>query len=137
MATILFTREPVFPSAGRAPASLAAAPAGLTPAGSGSSQQASLLARLADISRSDTGWILFANAPAPLSRRALVAAGINPARVMNAGKASPRLLEQALASPAIAALVYWPGHPPAAGRQCQTIPLLLEGRHPDALPALH
>ncbi len=72
-------------------------------------QQARLLANLALISQDNTGWILVANAPAPLSRQALIKAGINPARVIEAKQASPKLLEQAMHSASIAAVVCWKG----------------------------
>ena len=70
-------------------------------------QQARLLASLAVISRQNRGWILIANAPAPLSRRALVDAGVNPARVIEVRKASELLLQQAMVCTGIAAIVCW------------------------------
>lgn len=70
-------------------------------------QQARLLASLAVISRQNRGWILIANAPAPLSRRALVDAGVNPARVIEVRRASGLLLQQAMACTGITALVCW------------------------------
>ncbi|MFP2767974.1 hypothetical protein [Oceanisphaera sp. KMM 10153] len=72
-----------------------------------SAQQARLLANLAAISRDNRGWILIANAPAPLSRRALVEADVNPARVIEVKRASRQLLQQAMACTGIAALVCW------------------------------
>ena len=72
-------------------------------------QQARLLANLALISQDNKGWILVANAPAPLSRKALIKAGINPARVIEAKQASPQLLAQAMSSASIAAVVCWKG----------------------------
>ena len=72
-------------------------------------QQARLLANLALISQDNKGWILVANAPAPLSRQALIKAGINPARVIEAKQASPKLIEQAMSSASIAAVVCWKG----------------------------
>ena len=72
-------------------------------------QQARLLAHLALISQDNKGWILVANAPAPLSRQALIKAGINPARVIEAKQASAKLLEQAMSSASIAAVVCWKG----------------------------
>ncbi|MBM7455892.1 hypothetical protein HNR62_001771 [Oceanisphaera litoralis] len=72
-----------------------------------STQQTRLLAKLAAISQGNRGWILIANAPAPLSRRALVDAGINPARVIEVKRASGQLLQQAMACTGIAALVCW------------------------------
>lgn len=72
-------------------------------------QQARLLINLALISHDNKGWILLANAPAPLSRQALINAGINPARVIEAKQASAQLLEQAMNSSSIAAVVCWKG----------------------------
>ncbi|GHA10197.1 hypothetical protein [Oceanisphaera arctica] len=72
-----------------------------------SSQQARLLANLAAISHGNRGWILIANAPAPLSRRALIGAGVNPARVIEVKRASVQLLQQAMACTGIAAVVCW------------------------------
>ena len=72
-------------------------------------QQARLLANLALISQGNKGWIFVANAPAPLSRQALIKAGINPARVIDAKRASETLVEQARNSPSIAAVVCWKG----------------------------
>ncbi|WP_319783935.1 hypothetical protein [Oceanisphaera sp. IT1-181] len=72
-------------------------------------QQARLLINLALISQDNKGWILVANAPAPLSRQALINAGINPARVIEAKKASATLLAQAMSSSSIAAVVCWKG----------------------------
>lgn len=69
--------------------------------------QARLLTSLAAISRDNKGWILIANAPAPLSRQLLMDAGINPARVIDAKKASRQLVQQAMACPSIAAVVCW------------------------------
>ncbi len=70
-------------------------------------QQARLLASLAVISRQNRGWILIANGPAPLSRRILIDAGVNPARVIEVKRASESLLQQARACTGIAALVCW------------------------------
>ncbi|MDP5291076.1 cell division inhibitor [Oceanimonas sp. CHS3-5] len=69
--------------------------------------QAALLARLAALSHSNTGWILIANAPGRLCRQTLATAGINPARIVDAHCLSPQQLQAALASPAIAAVVCW------------------------------
>ncbi|WMC11900.1 cell division inhibitor [Oceanimonas pelagia] len=68
---------------------------------------AALLASLAALSHSSTGWILIANAPGRLCRHTLSAAGINPAYVVDAHRLSPDQLQKALASPAIAAVVCW------------------------------
>ncbi|ART79145.1 hypothetical protein [Oceanisphaera avium] len=70
-------------------------------------QQARLLAHLALISQQNKGWIFIANAPAPLSRHALLKAGINPARVIDAKQASAMLVAKARRSPSIAAVVCW------------------------------
>ncbi|AEY02074.1 cell division inhibitor [Oceanimonas sp. GK1] len=69
--------------------------------------QAGLLARLAALSHGNTGWILIANAPGRLCRRTLAAAGINPARIVDAHRLNPGQLQRALSSPAIAAVVCW------------------------------
>ncbi|WP_107852209.1 cell division inhibitor [Oceanimonas marisflavi] len=78
-----------------------------TTAALGTTPQPGLLARLAALSHGNSGWILVANAPARLCRQRLLAAGINPARVVDAHRLSPAQLQQALASPAIAAVVCW------------------------------
>ena len=70
-------------------------------------QQARLLANLARVSNDNKGWIFIANAPAPLSRQALINAGINPARVIDAKRASETLVAKARCSPSIAAVVCW------------------------------
>lgn len=66
-----------------------------------------LLASLAAISKDNKGWILIANAPAPLSRQALMNAGVDPARVIDAKKAPRQLVQQALICPSIAVVVCW------------------------------
>lgn len=72
-------------------------------------QQDGLLESLAPISQGNTGWILIANAPAPLSRLALLNAGVNPARVIDAKQASAELIQQAINCKSIAAVVCWKG----------------------------
>ncbi|MFD1008261.1 hypothetical protein [Oceanisphaera ostreae] len=69
--------------------------------------QARLLANLAAISQNNSGWILIANAPAPLSRQALLEAGIDLARVIDAKQASRQLVLRATACPSIAVVVCW------------------------------
>lgn len=69
--------------------------------------QARFLASLATTSQNNNGWILIANAPAPLSRQALLNAGIDPARVIDAKQASRQLVQQAIACPSIAVVVCW------------------------------
>ncbi len=98
-------------------------------------QQARLLADLAAISRSNRGWILVANAPAPLSRRALVDAGVNPARVIEVKRASGQLLQQAIACTGIAAVVCWQpaGTTLPTGSHCRQRVFMIN-QH-DALPA--
>ncbi len=73
----------------------------------GGEPQARLLASLAAISKDNKGWILIANAPAPLSRQALLNAGVDPARVIDAKKASRRLIQQAINCPGIAVVLCW------------------------------
>lgn len=69
--------------------------------------QAGELARLASLSRANAGWIVIANTPGRLCRHALAAAGLDPARVIDAHQLSAAQLQRALASPAIAAVVCW------------------------------
>lgn len=69
--------------------------------------QARLLASLANISQNNNGWILIANAPAPLSRHALLNAGVDPARVIDAKQASRQLVLQAITCSSIAVVVCW------------------------------
>lgn len=101
-------------------------------------QQARLLASLAVISRQNRGWILIANAPAPLSRRALVDAGVNPARVIEVRKASGLLLQQAMACTGIAALVCWQSKGaalPSQGHRGQSVFIITPtGRFPTLVP---
>ncbi|NHI01633.1 MULTISPECIES: cell division inhibitor [Oceanimonas] len=69
--------------------------------------QPEVLTRLAALSHGNGGWILVANAPTRLCRQRLAAAGINPARVLDAQRLTPQQLQRALASPTIAAVVCW------------------------------
>ncbi|MBO1518691.1 hypothetical protein [Oceanisphaera pacifica] len=69
--------------------------------------QARLFANLANISQQNNGWILIANAPERLSRTALLNAGINPARVIDAQQASRQLVLQATQCASIAVVVCW------------------------------
>lgn len=87
-------------------------------------QQAGLLTNLALISQGNQGWILVANAPAPLSRQLLINAGINPARVIDARQASSQLIEQAMTCPSIAAVVCWKG----SHMVCSTLRLCKKSR---------
>lgn len=134
MATLLLSRQPLCSSMHWQPL-LLDAPFMYTPDSTGTEAvtgrishwggvpQARLLASLAAISKDNKGWILIANAPAPLSRRALMEAGINPARVIDAKKASRQLVQQAIICPSIAVVVCWkyadlkPGSPEINHRQ--------------------
>lgn len=94
-------------------------------------QQARLLSNLAQVSQNNHGWILVANAPASLSRQALIKAGINPARVIEAKQASATLLEQAMVSPSIAAVVCWKGSQVVSSR------LSLSNKQPQGITDKH
>ena len=118
MATLLLSRQPLCSSMHWQPL-LLDAPFMYTPNSTeaeaikghishwGGVPQPRLLASLAAISRDNKGWILIANAPAPLSRQVLIDAGINPARVIDAKKASRQLVQQAITCPSIAVVVCW------------------------------
>lgn len=71
------------------------------------SVQQDLLATLATISQADQGWILLANAPAPLCKHRLQQAGINLARVIDAKQLSQSLVKAAKECTTIAAVVCW------------------------------
>lgn len=72
-----------------------------------SGAQQGLLATLAKISQANQGWILLANAPAPLCRHTLQQAGINLARVIDAKQLSHQLVSTAKECANIAAVVCW------------------------------
>ncbi|MGO1245977.1 MAG: hypothetical protein ACTHY5_07205 [Oceanisphaera sp.] len=80
--------------------------------------QARLLANLANISQQNSGWILIANAPERLSRAALLSAGINPARVIDAQQAPRQLVLQAIQCASIAVVVCWKYGDLIANAQC-------------------
>ncbi|PSJ47979.1 hypothetical protein C7H85_04025 [Zobellella endophytica] len=118
MATILLSRKRAFHSLSRQWASApciegagAAGNVGLELIeGWNSAAQGRLLAVLAEISRHRRGWILVVNAPAPLSRQAWAAAGIDPAHVISTGGKVPNplgLLQRAREQPGIAAVLCW------------------------------
>ena len=69
--------------------------------------QRGLLAKLAKISQADQGWILLANAPAPLCKRTLQQAGINLARVIDAKQLTHQVVTSAKECASIAAVVCW------------------------------
>lgn len=154
MATILLSRKRAFhslsgqwASAPRMEDAGTAGRAGLELIdGWNSAVQGRLMRELAEISRQRRGWILVVNAPAPLSRRAWAAAGIDPAHVISGGKVSNPLglLQRALAQPGIAAVLCWQDGLPAE-RQEQLVLLARHGHQraflvtggAAAMPALH
>ncbi|MCC4263018.1 cell division inhibitor [Oceanimonas baumannii] len=69
--------------------------------------QSGVLARLSALSRANTGWIVVANAPGRLCRQTMIAAGLNPARIIDAHRLTAAQLQRALSSPAIAAVICW------------------------------
>ncbi|OXS16927.1 hypothetical protein CGX12_01500 [Zobellella denitrificans] len=81
--------------------------------------QCQLLAELAAISHERRGWILMLNTPAPLSRRLLADAGVDPALVIDMGNKveQQQLLLRAMAYKSIAAVVCWQWRQPAGQQQ--------------------